>query len=170
MVLALGFLSLVSLLVSTVLSVLATHFRATLPGPPWLLGAGSWIASLIVIAALIGLIFRLVPDAPVPWRCVWRGALSTALLFTAGKWAIGLYLGKTAIASAYGAAGSVVVIIVWVYYSAMIFYFGAELTRYDALPPSGQPTVARSPRTARGQRNSATTMRIKSSTPTAPLG
>jgi membrane protein len=77
---------------------------------------------------LFALIFRYVPETRIPWREAWIGAMVTASLFTVGKLLIGLYLGKAAVGSAYGAAGSLVVVIVWVYYSAMIFFFGAEFT------------------------------------------
>ncbi|MBV9724406.1 MAG: YihY/virulence factor BrkB family protein, partial [Gammaproteobacteria bacterium] len=84
------------------------------------------------IFVLIGLILRYVPDVRLRWRDVWQGALATALLFTVGKALLGLYLGKAAVGSAYGAAGSLIVVILWVYYFAMIFYFGAEFTRVRA--------------------------------------
>jgi len=90
------------------------------------------LISFVGIAGLIALILKYVPDIHIRWRDVSEGALATALLFTIGKALIGLYLGKVAVGSAYGAAGSLVVVIVWVYYSAMIFYFGAEFTRARA--------------------------------------
>jgi membrane protein len=95
------------------------------------------LISFVGIFALIGLILRYVPDVSLRWRDVWQGALATALLFAVGKALLGLYLGKAAVGSAYGAAGSLIVVIVWVYYFAMIFYFGAEFTRVRALGSSG---------------------------------
>jgi membrane protein len=86
------------------------------------------VVSLAGVAVLFALIFKYVPETKIAWRNVWIGASVTALLFTIGKSLIGLYLGRAAVGSAYGAAGSLIVVIVWVYYSAMIFLFGAEFT------------------------------------------
>jgi membrane protein len=87
------------------------------------------LISFAGIFVLLGLILRYVPDVRLRWGDVWQGALATAVLFSIGKALLGLYLGKAAVGSAYGAAGSLIVVIVWVYYFAMIFYFGAEFTR-----------------------------------------
>jgi membrane protein len=138
MVLSIGFLSLVSLITSAALTTFGTYFSTVLPAPAWMLHLGNALISFLVITALIAVILKYVPDAAIRWRDVWVGAAVTAALFTLGKAAIGLYLGTAAVGSAYGAAGSLVVVIVWVYYSAMIFYFGAEFTRVHAathLPP-----------------------------------
>lgn len=132
MVLSLGFLLLVSLLFSATLAALSGYFSQRLSIPTLLLGTLSEVVSIAAIAGLIAVIFKYVPDVRLSWRDVWDGALATALLFTVGKWLLGLYLGKAAVGSAYGAAGSLIVVIVWVYYSAMIFYFGAEFTRVRA--------------------------------------
>ena len=129
MVLAIGFMSLASLIISAVLATLGTYFNSALPAPAWLLITLNSAVSFGIITALIGMVLKFVPDVRIAWRDVWLGATTTALLFTIGKALIGLYLGKAAVGSAYGAAGSFVVVVVWVYYSAMIFYFGAELTR-----------------------------------------
>jgi membrane protein len=86
------------------------------------------LVSFFGIAALFALIFRFVPAIKLPFRYVWPGAIATALFFSLGKTLIALYLGKSSVGSPYGAAGSVIVVIVWVYYSAQIFYFGAEFT------------------------------------------
>jgi membrane protein len=131
-VLALGFLLLISLLFSSVLSALSGYFGRHFSTPGVMLAITSEILSVAAITTLIAVIFKYVPDVRVSWRDVGEGAFTTALLFTVGKWLLGLYLGKAAVGSAYGAAGSLVVVIVWVYYSAMIFYFGAELTRVRA--------------------------------------
>jgi membrane protein len=85
--------------------------------------------TLLVITLLFAAMFKVLPDAEVPWRVTWIGALMTALLFTAGKFLIGLYLGHKDMGSSYGQAGSLVLLLVWVYYSSMIFFFGAELTQ-----------------------------------------
>ena len=139
MVLSIGFLSLVSLIASAALTTFGTYFSGALPAPAWLLHLANALISFLVITALIAAILKYVPDAAIRWRDVWVGAAVTAALFSLGKAAIGLYLGTAAVGSAYGAAGSLVVVIVWVYYSAMIFYFGAEFTRAHAalsLPPN----------------------------------
>jgi membrane protein len=128
MVLSIGFLLLVSLVVSTVLSAIGKFFGGLLPIAPTALAVLNFVVSYIGVAVLFGLIFRFVPEARVRWWNVWLGALVTAMFFTVGKTLIGIYLGKSSVGSAYGAAGSVIVVIVWVYYSAQIFFFGAEFT------------------------------------------
>ena len=128
MVLAVGFLLLVSLAISAALSAFGKFFSGLLPMPEFVLGAVNFVVSLAGVTVLFALIFRYVPEMKVPWREVWIGATATAVLFTIGKLLIGLYLGKAAVGSAYGAAGSLVVVIVWVYYSAIIFFFVAEFT------------------------------------------
>jgi membrane protein len=128
MMLAVGFLLLASLVISAGLAALGKFFGGLLPLPEFVLSVINLIVSLAGTAVLFALIFRYVPETKAPWRAVWIGAAITALLFTMGKFLIGFYLGKAALGSAYGAAGSLVVVIVWVYYSAMIFLFGAEFT------------------------------------------
>jgi membrane protein len=128
MVLAVGFLLLVSLVISTALAALGKFFGGFLPLPELALSAINFMVSLAGIAVLFALIFRYVPQTKIVWKDVWIGATVTSVLFTVGKHVIGLYLGKAAVGSAYGAAGSLVVVVVWVYYSAMIFLFGAEFT------------------------------------------
>ena len=124
-----GFLLLVSFLISTLLTVLHTIFAVNMPGVPnlWhLLNTG---ASFLLVALLFAMIYKYLPDVKITWQNVSVGAGITALLFTIGKFLIGKYLGRTAISGAYGAAGSFVVLIVWVYYSALICFFGAEFTQ-----------------------------------------
>jgi len=128
MVIAVGFLLLVSLLISAALAALGKFYGRFLPIPEFVLSAIDVVVSLGGIAVLFALIFRYVPRRRIPGRDICIGAAVTAVLFTAGKFAIGLYLGKAAVGSAYGAAGSLVAVIIWVYYSAMIFLFGAEFT------------------------------------------
>ena len=127
MVLAIGFLLLVSLVVSTGMEAVGKYGGQV--APHFLLGTLDAVVSLAGITLLFALIFKYVPDRHIGWRDVWQGAFATAVLFTIGKYLIGLYLGRAAVGSAYGAAGSLVVIVVWIYYSSMIFLFGAELTR-----------------------------------------
>lgn len=120
------------LLVSTVISaLLALGPRATadLPGGPALWSALNFAFSMAVFTSLFALLFRYLPDVRIQWRDVWLGAFATALLFALGKLAVGLYLGKSSVGSAYGAAGSLIVLLVWAYYSALIFFLGAEWTQ-----------------------------------------
>ncbi|HLJ39425.1 MAG TPA: YihY/virulence factor BrkB family protein [Steroidobacteraceae bacterium] len=129
LVLAFGFLLLISLVFSAALTAFGHLFSGQLPLPQALLVAADALLSFGGIFVLLGLILRYVPDVPLSWGDVWQGALATAVLFTVGKALFGLYLGTAAVVSAYGAAGSLIVVILWVYYSAMIFYFGASFTR-----------------------------------------
>jgi len=125
-VLAIAFLLLVSLAVSAVLAVVAHYLQ----GPELtLLSRGLEVAiSILVITFLFALLFRYVPDAEIQWRDVWLGGLVSAVLFTVGKVGIGYYIGRASIGSAYGAAGSLIALLVWVYYSSLIVFFGAEFT------------------------------------------
>jgi membrane protein len=129
LVVGIGFLLLVSLAVSAWLAALGEFFAHLLPAPAGVLEAVNLVISFCVITFLFGMIFKLLPDVYLAWRDVWLGAALTSLLFTLGKVVIGLYLGRTTIGSAYGAAGSLVVILLWVYYSAQILFFGAEFTK-----------------------------------------
>jgi membrane protein len=132
MVLGIGFLLLVSLLLSAALSAAAGIWRGYLPLPPAVLQALEFAVSLVVITTLFAMIFKLLPETSISWSDVWTGAALTSLLFTIGKFLIGLYVGRSVSASAYGAAGSLVILILWTYYSAQILYFGAEFTRQYA--------------------------------------
>jgi membrane protein len=147
MVLGLGFLLLVSLVFSALLAAMGGYFSVHLALPRALLTALNAVVSFAGISCLIALILRYVPDTKLRWRNVWEGAVTTAALFTAGKELLGLYLGKATVGSAYGEAGSLIVVIVWVYYSAMIFYFGAEFTcirsRGAAVRKAPQPRSSR---------------------------
>lgn len=129
MVLSVGFLLMVSLLASAILAGVEKYLQGLLPG-----GAGVWQVanfglSFLVITFLFGLIFKVLPDAEIKWKEVWLGALITALLFTIGKTLIGLYLGKSGVATTFGAAGSLVIVLSWVYYSSQILFVGAEFTK-----------------------------------------
>ena len=130
MVLAIGFLLLVSLLVSAGLSAVAESTRDVVGEGLILLVGINTLSSLLVTALLFALIFKVLPDTDVAWNDVWFGAIITSVLFTLGKQVIGLYLGRAGIGSAYGAAGSLVVMTVWVYYASLILFFGAELTYF----------------------------------------
>jgi membrane protein len=132
MVLSIGFLLLVSLLLSAGLAYIGRSFGELLPMPPFILQTINFLISFVVITVLFGLMFKYVPTAKVSWQDVVVGAVGTALLFTIGKFLLGLYLGKASVGSTYGAAGSLVAVIVWIYYSAQIFFFGAEFTHVYA--------------------------------------
>jgi membrane protein len=110
--------------------------------PPFVWEAVNFVISLGVVTVLFTLILRFVPDARLPWRDILSGAALTAVLFTLGKTLIGIYLGKAGVGSAYGAAGSLVVLVVWIYYSAQIFFFGAMFTRVYAASHGWQPAAA----------------------------
>jgi membrane protein len=129
LVLGFAFLLLTSLVVSAALAALHTYMGNAFPGDAILWEAVNAIVSLIVITLLFAMIYKVLPDVKLAWSDVWVGALVTAGLFTIGKFLIGLYIGTSAFASAYGAAGSVIVILLWVYYSSQIVLLGAEFTR-----------------------------------------
>lgn len=132
MVLGVAFLLLVSLILNAILSAIGARFSEALPGGELVWQAFNFVFSLSVITGLFALIFKFVPDAEIRWRDVWLGAAVTAVLFTIGKVLLGLYLGKAAIGSAYGAAGSIIALVVWVYYAAQILLLGAEFTQVQA--------------------------------------
>ncbi|MEZ5289221.1 MAG: YihY/virulence factor BrkB family protein, partial [Vicinamibacterales bacterium] len=132
LVIAIGFLLLVSLAVSAGLAALAGWLNRQMPGLPTLLGLLNLLVGIGVTAALFALLFKFLPDVELRWADVGAGALFTALLFAAGKHAIGLYLGQSTTSSSYGAAGSVIVLLLWVYYSSQILLIGAEFTRLYA--------------------------------------
>lgn len=133
MVLVIGFLLLLSLVVTTVLAALSQNVRAYLPVPDafWMLV--NFCVSIFVSTFLFASIFKVLPDVRVPWRTVGLGALVTAILFEVGKFLLAFYLGRESTASSYGAAGSVILVLLWVYYAAAIMLFGAEFTRIYAL-------------------------------------
>lgn len=132
MVLGTGFLLLVSLILSAALSAVSQFVgnQVALPAAVWELV--NFALSFFVITLLFAAIYKVLPDTQIDWRDVWIGAAVTALLFVIGKWLIGLYLGHASVASAYGAAGALVVLLVWIYYSADILFLGAEFTQVYA--------------------------------------
>jgi membrane protein len=132
MVLSVAFLMLVSLVLSAALDAVGHFFEGALPGGEALWHVLNFAISFAVITALFALMFRVVPDVKVPWHDTWMGAAFTALLFTLGKFLLGLYLGRASVASPYGAAGSIVVLVIWVYYAAQILFMGAEFTQVYA--------------------------------------
>lgn len=132
MVLGIGFLLLVSLVISAGLSAAQETLGNAIPVSEILMQIVNLIISIGVITVLFALIFKFLPDAEIAWRDVWLGAFVTALLFSLGKFLIGLYLGNSAVASSFGAAGSLVLLLIWIYYSAQILFFGAEFTQVYA--------------------------------------
>src|SRR3954465_6191388 len=159
LVAATGFLLLVSLLASTALTALVTWVRGMLPGITVLLGIASFLTSFLMITLLFAAIYKILPDRTLTWHNVTVGAVVTALLFTIGKTLIGWYIGGSTIATSYGAAGALLVVLLWVYYSAQIFLLGAEFTKVwsglqgspEALAAGARPSEA-APRTRRPSR------------------
>ena len=139
LVVSIGFVLLVSLLISAALSALSARMQRSVFGNPLLVQGVNIAVSLAVMTLLFGMIYRLLPDVRLAWRDVWTGAFATAILFSIGKFLIGLYLGHSSVASSYGAAGSIVVLLVWVYYSAQVILLGAEFTRVYAEHREGAP-------------------------------
>lgn len=126
---AIGFLLLVSLAIDAGLSAVGTYLSGALPAFAAVLQVLNFVFALAVAVLLFAMIFKILPDVPIAWRDVWVGALVTGVLFTLGKFLIGFYLGKSGIASVYGAAASVITILLWIYYSSQILLFGAEFTK-----------------------------------------
>jgi membrane protein len=129
MVLAVGLLLLLSLALSTALSAVDEFMPDFLPLPPFALDLANHAVSWVLITLLFAAIYKLLPDVTISWKDVWVGAVITGLLFILGTVPMGYYLGRTTLRSAFGAAASLVAILLWVYYSTMIFFFGAEITR-----------------------------------------
>jgi membrane protein len=129
MVLVIGFLLLISLVASAVLSAVGEFLGSRLPGGAIFWHVANFGLSFAIITLLFAAIFKILPDVQLSWRDVTPGAVVTALLFNVGKLLIGLYLGKSTITSSYGAAGSVIIVLLWVFYSSVIIFFGAEFTR-----------------------------------------
>jgi membrane protein len=149
-VFALAFLLLVSLIISTALAAVAALFHG--PEQALLSRLLELAVSLLVLTFVFALLYKYVPDAEMGWHEVWLGGLLTAVFFTLGKTAIGYYLGQTSVGSAYGAAGSMVVLLVWVYYSALIMFFGAEFThawstRHGRVTPQSHAVSGAAPQT-----------------------
>lgn len=140
LVLAIGFLLLVSLAINAWISAVGAFSAQSFPLSVGVLHVANTIVSFIVITGLFAAIYRIMPDARIEWRDVAFGAVVTSLLFTVGKLLIGLYLGEAGFISTYGAAASIVLFIVWVYYSGQIFFLGAEFTKVFADRYGSQPT------------------------------
>jgi len=132
MVLAIGFLLIVSLVVSAAIAAWGKAWGGWFGGMETLLHIANFTVSVAIVTVLFAIIYKFMPRVAIRWRDVWVGALVTSLLFSFGKFLIGLYIGKSGVESSYGAAGALVVLLVWVYYSAQIFLLGAEFTKVYA--------------------------------------
>jgi membrane protein len=134
MLLVIGFLLLVTTAINAAIAYVSTYVARALPfpGAGWVFGLVNVLISLVLIALLFALMFKYLPDTAIAWRDVWTGALVTAAAFVIGQTIIGFYLGRAGVASAYGAAGSLLVLLLWIYYSSMILLFGAEFTHVYA--------------------------------------
>lgn len=129
MVVATGFLLMVSLIISSVISLINTYMSEQFPSILPMAFIFNNLSSLIVLTVMFAMVYKVLPDVVISWRYVWFGAILTSILFTVGKYLISLYLGSSSFSSTYGAAASLVIIFVWIYYSGLILYFGAELTQ-----------------------------------------
>lgn len=161
MLLGIGFLLLVSLVISAALSAVQETIGNAIPVSEILLQIVNLVISTGVITVLFALIFKFLPDAEIAWRDVWLGAFVTSVLFSIGKFLIGLYLGNSSVGSSFGAAGSLVVLLLWIYYSAQILLFGAEFTQVYAnnygskIVPEGEEVPAQVGVTAEPGRKAA---------------
>lgn len=132
MILGIGFVLLVSLVISSLIAGFSTYFQSLMPGLDALMQVVNFLVSFGITTLLFALIYKFLPDVTITWSDVWFGAAVTAVLFSLGKFVIGLYLGNSGFGSTYGAAGSVVILLAWVFYSAQILFYGAELTQVYA--------------------------------------
>lgn len=154
MILGIGFLLLVSLVLSAALSALGHFWSDRLAGWELLLQAINFVVSFAIVTGLFAMIYKLLPRSTIGWKDVWIGAIVTSLLFSIGKLLIGLYLGKSSVASGFGAAGSLVIVLLWVYYSSQIFLLGAEFTKTYAYRHGSRVERAKPEATANGPRQS----------------
>lgn len=129
MIMVIGFLLLVSLIASSIISGFSAYLSTLAPGLDALVQFINFVVSFGFTTLLFAALFKYLPDAIISWRDVWFGAVATAVLFSIGKYLIGLYLGNSSFSSSYGAAGSVIILLIWVFYSAQIMFYGAELTQ-----------------------------------------
>jgi membrane protein len=132
MILIIGVLLILSFSLSIALAFVTGFFHNILPIPPFFIQVGDFVISIFLITLLFALIYKVLPDVEIAWTDVWIGSAVTAILFSLGKFLFGMYLGRSSISSAYGAASSLAIILMWVYYSAQIFFIGAELTQVYA--------------------------------------
>jgi membrane protein len=173
MILGIGFLLLVSLVISAGLSAVQNTLGNAFPLSEFIWQMINLVVSIGVITLLFALIYKVLPDAEIAWRDVWLGGFVTAVLFSLGKFLIGLYLGNSAVASSFGAAGSLVLLLVWIYYSAQILFFGAEFTQVYAnnygskILPEGEEAAAPSGKVLSSGRTPARQFRPQLAIPAA---
>lgn len=129
LVVAIGLLLIASLVASSFVSGIAGYAEEALPVPPWLVSGAQYLVSLALVTVLFAVIFRYLPDIDVKWKDVWVGAIVTSILFVIGESLLSLYLAFSSVGSSYGAAGALIIVLMWVYYSSLIFLFGAEVTQ-----------------------------------------
>ena len=132
MVLGIGFLLLASLVVSAVVSAFGEYIGSRWPMADFWLNLINFVISFLVVTFLFGMIFKFLPEIKIPWKDVWLGAAVTSVLFSLGKFLIGLYLGRSEVGNTFGGAGSLAILLIWIYYSAQILFFGAEFTQVYA--------------------------------------
>lgn len=142
LVATLGFLLLVSLVVSAGLSALGDYLNSFIPGVELILQVANFLISFLMVSVLFAAIYKILPDRQLAWKDVAVGAAATAFLFTVGKTLIGLYIGSSSVASSYGAAGALVIVLLWIYYSSQIFLLGAEFTKVWASHHGSQEAFA----------------------------
>ena len=150
LVFGIGFLLTVSLVVSAAISALGEFVNSFAGGTEFFLQSLNFVVSFAVVTVLFAMIYKVLPDRDIVWGDVWFGASVTSALFSLGKLLIGFYIGKSGVASSYGAAGTLIVLLLWVYYSAQIFLFGAELTRAYADRHGSKPPPAPHARATEG--------------------
>ncbi len=143
MVLIMGFLLLVSLMMSAFIAILSSYMGAHFPVLLPVVEILNIIVSFVIMTILFAMIFKFLPDVELKWRYVWFGSVITSLFFSAGKYLIGLYIGSSSYSSSFGAAGSLVVMLVWLNFSALIMFFGAEYTQLYRKKYSNSPLVAK---------------------------
>jgi membrane protein len=148
MVLGIGFLLLVSLVVSAALAALGSWWGGIFGDMEWLFHVLDIVVSIAVVAVMFALMYKILPRVKIAWHDVWIGAIVTSLLFAVGKFLVGLYVGKASVESSFGTAGSLAVLLVWVYYSAQIFLLGAEFTwvyahKFGSRQGKDQPATAK---------------------------
>lgn len=168
LVAALGFLLLVSLVISAALSALSGHINAHLPFGHLILQALNFLISFALISVLFAAIYKVLPDTDLAWRDVLVGAVVTAFLFSVGKFLIGLYIGSSAVASSYGAAGALIVVLLWIYYSAQIFLLGAEFTKVYASHYGTQQAAPASASVHERDRQATADVAVEKSPPVLP--
>jgi membrane protein len=172
MVLGIGFLLLISMVVTTAVTAISAWALGLMPGAKVLVEALTFVISFGLITLLFAMIFKVLPDVKIAWRDVWIGAAATALLFTLGKFLIGLYLAKSSVASSYGAAGSLVIVLLWIYYSSQLLFLGAEFTQVYASHYGSniRPSKHAVPVVQRKEEVSAQDWAKEKGTPERPLG